>query len=208
MASIPRSSPCQGECPNGFRLLFSQFPLFYATRQARAKSTRNLARFGGVCQVPYFHLNWNTRAMMGPYVLPHFERFRVLGPLQLFLRFPLPSRRLWFYPLFSSLSWTSPPPPLLHPPRRCHKQDLNRVIFLETVAGIPGMVAGTLRHLTSLRRMRRWVNPRKTANHSFRIPPGPPAPRKNTIRSMIGRSCFEDRAFWLCERCSIYLIHR
>jgi len=36
-------------------------------------------------------------------------------------------------------------------------KDLNRVIFLETVAGIPGMVAGTLRHLTSLRRMRRWV---------------------------------------------------
>lgn len=35
--------------------------------------------------------------------------------------------------------------------------DLNRVIFLETVAGIPGMVAGTLRHLTSLRRMRRYV---------------------------------------------------
>lgn len=35
-------------------------------------------------------------------------------------------------------------------------KDLNRVIFLETVAGIPGMVAGTLRHLTSLRRMRRY----------------------------------------------------
>eukprot|EP00752_Nemacystus_decipiens_P014348 g12765.t1 len=38
---------------------------------------------------------------------------------------------------------------------------LNRVIFLETVAGIPGMVAGTLRHLTSLRRMRRdhgWIH--------------------------------------------------
>ncbi|CAN0464320.1 unnamed protein product, partial [Hapterophycus canaliculatus] len=33
-------------------------------------------------------------------------------------------------------------------------EDLNRVIFLETVAGIPGMVAGALRHLTSLRRMR------------------------------------------------------
>jgi Alternative oxidase len=38
---------------------------------------------------------------------------------------------------------------------------LNRVIFLETVAGIPGMVAGSLRHLSSLRRMKRdhgWIH--------------------------------------------------
>eukprot|EP00050_Salpingoeca_kvevrii_P016762 m.58490 g.58490 ORF g.58490 m.58490 type:complete len:320 (-) comp7149_c0_seq2:123-1082(-) len=38
---------------------------------------------------------------------------------------------------------------------------LRRIIFLETVAGIPGMVAGTLRHLKSLRRMRRdmgWIH--------------------------------------------------
>ncbi|CAM9546705.1 unnamed protein product [Ascophyllum nodosum] len=38
---------------------------------------------------------------------------------------------------------------------------LNRVIFLETVAGIPGMVAGAIRHLHSLRRMRRdhgWIH--------------------------------------------------
>jgi len=37
---------------------------------------------------------------------------------------------------------------------------LRRVIFLETVAGIPGMVAGSLRHLMSLRTMRRdhgWI---------------------------------------------------
>lgn len=32
---------------------------------------------------------------------------------------------------------------------------LRRIIFLETVAGIPGMVAGSLRHLESLRKMRR-----------------------------------------------------
>jgi hypothetical protein len=32
---------------------------------------------------------------------------------------------------------------------------LRRVIFLETVAGIPGMVAGALRHLNSLRNMKR-----------------------------------------------------
>lgn len=32
---------------------------------------------------------------------------------------------------------------------------LRRVIFLETVAGIPGMVAGSLRHLMSLRTMKR-----------------------------------------------------
>lgn len=39
---------------------------------------------------------------------------------------------------------------------------LNRVVFLETVAGIPGMVAGMLRHLNSLRRMKRdhgWMDP-------------------------------------------------
>jgi hypothetical protein len=32
---------------------------------------------------------------------------------------------------------------------------LQRMIFLETVAGVPGMVAGMLRHLHSLRLMRR-----------------------------------------------------
>lgn len=35
-----------------------------------------------------------------------------------------------------------------------------RLIFLESIAGVPGMVAGMLRHLTSLRRMKRdngWI---------------------------------------------------
>jgi len=38
---------------------------------------------------------------------------------------------------------------------------LRRMIYLETVAGIPGMVAGSLRHLKSLRRMKRdygWIH--------------------------------------------------
>ncbi|KAJ6632402.1 alternative oxidase-domain-containing protein [Mycena sp. CBHHK59/15] len=38
---------------------------------------------------------------------------------------------------------------------------LNRILFLETIAGVPGMVAATLRHLTSLRLMRRdsgWIH--------------------------------------------------
>jgi hypothetical protein len=38
---------------------------------------------------------------------------------------------------------------------------LNRAIFLETVAGCPGMVGGMLRHLSSLRNMRRdhgWIH--------------------------------------------------
>ncbi|KAF5382520.1 hypothetical protein D9615_002956 [Tricholomella constricta] len=38
---------------------------------------------------------------------------------------------------------------------------LNRILFLESVAGVPGMVAATLRHLTSLRLMRRdsgWIH--------------------------------------------------
>lgn len=30
---------------------------------------------------------------------------------------------------------------------------LQRILFLETIAGVPGMVAATLRHLTSLRLM-------------------------------------------------------
>ncbi|KAJ5899460.1 hypothetical protein N7495_004204 [Penicillium taxi] len=37
---------------------------------------------------------------------------------------------------------------------------LNRIIFLESVAGVPGMVGGMLRHLHSLRRMKRdngWI---------------------------------------------------
>ncbi|KAL0960656.1 hypothetical protein HGRIS_005684 [Hohenbuehelia grisea] len=38
---------------------------------------------------------------------------------------------------------------------------LNRILFLESIAGVPGMVAATLRHLQSLRLMRRdngWVS--------------------------------------------------
>jgi hypothetical protein len=38
---------------------------------------------------------------------------------------------------------------------------LNRILFLESIAGVPGMVAATLRHLQSLRLMRRdngWIH--------------------------------------------------
>jgi len=38
---------------------------------------------------------------------------------------------------------------------------LNRIIFLETIAGVPGMVAGMVRHLDSLRTMKKdngWIN--------------------------------------------------
>ena len=38
---------------------------------------------------------------------------------------------------------------------------LTRILFLETVAGVPGMVAGMIRHLHSLRLMRRdqgWIH--------------------------------------------------
>ncbi|THV05241.1 alternative oxidase [Dendrothele bispora CBS 962.96] len=41
------------------------------------------------------------------------------------------------------------------------KQWLSRILFLESIAGVPGMVAGTLRHLQSLRLMRRdngWIH--------------------------------------------------
>ena len=38
---------------------------------------------------------------------------------------------------------------------------LLRIVFLETVAGVPGMVAAALRHMRSLRRMERdrgWIH--------------------------------------------------
>ncbi|PPR03758.1 hypothetical protein CVT26_005798 [Gymnopilus dilepis] len=41
------------------------------------------------------------------------------------------------------------------------KQWMDRILFLESIAGVPGMVAATLRHLTSLRLMRRdkgWIH--------------------------------------------------
>lgn len=41
------------------------------------------------------------------------------------------------------------------------RKALTRIVFLETVAGVPGSVASTLRHLASLRRMKRdggWIN--------------------------------------------------
>ncbi|KAJ3171407.1 hypothetical protein HDU88_007486 [Geranomyces variabilis] len=41
------------------------------------------------------------------------------------------------------------------------KQWLNRIVFLETVAGVPGMVGGVVRHLRSLRLLRRdngWIH--------------------------------------------------
>lgn len=37
----------------------------------------------------------------------------------------------------------------------------SRIVFLETVAGVPGMVAAMVRHLYSLRKMRRdhgWIH--------------------------------------------------
>ena len=38
---------------------------------------------------------------------------------------------------------------------------MNRVVFLESIAGVPGMVGAVLRHLRSLRLMRRdhgWIH--------------------------------------------------
>jgi Ca2+-binding EF-hand superfamily protein len=48
-----------------------------------------------------------------------------------------------------------------HPDKMTKDIVLNRAIFLETVAGCPGMVGGMLRHLSSLRNMRRdhgWIH--------------------------------------------------
>ncbi|GAB4823658.1 hypothetical protein N2152v2_010704 [Parachlorella kessleri] len=46
-------------------------------------------------------------------------------------------------------------------PNMSERQWLRRMLFLETVAGVPGMVAGMLRHMRSLRSMRRdhgWIH--------------------------------------------------
>lgn len=45
--------------------------------------------------------------------------------------------------------------------QRNERKWLNRICFLETVAGVPGMVAAMMRHMTSLRRMQRdqgWIH--------------------------------------------------
>jgi len=45
--------------------------------------------------------------------------------------------------------------------QRNEKKWINRICFLETVAGVPGMMAGMLRHMRSLRRMERdwgWIH--------------------------------------------------
>jgi len=39
-----------------------------------------------------------------------------------------------------------------------HHAWLSRILFLETIAGVPGMVAATIRHLSSLRLMVRTVH--------------------------------------------------
>ncbi len=43
----------------------------------------------------------------------------------------------------------------LGPSPMTERKWLIRILFLESVAGVPGMVAGSLRHLHSLRRLRR-----------------------------------------------------
>lgn len=60
----------------------------------------------------------------------------------------------------ASLCVCRPPPPAsLAPPRYGSEMNerkwLARFLYLETVAGVPGMVSGMLRHLRSLRTMQR-----------------------------------------------------
>jgi len=48
-----------------------------------------------------------------------------------------------------------------YPELKTKRDWLNRIVFLETVAGVPGMVAGMLRHMSSLRSMQRdhgWIH--------------------------------------------------
>ena len=47
-------------------------------------------------------------------------------------------------------------------PNKMHEKHwLSRIVFLETVAGVPGMIGGTLRHLRSLRTLEKdhgWIH--------------------------------------------------
>ena len=48
-----------------------------------------------------------------------------------------------------------------HPDRMNREKWLTRIVFLETVAGVPGMMGAMIRHLHSLRLMRRdhgWIH--------------------------------------------------
>lgn len=45
--------------------------------------------------------------------------------------------------------------PLSKPNRMTERKWITRFVFLESVAGVPGMVAGMLRHLKSIRQMKR-----------------------------------------------------
>jgi hypothetical protein len=57
----------------------------------------------------------------------------------------------WWFDLVSGYKWG----------RLTEAKCLTRIVFLETIAGVPGMVAGMLRHTRSLRLMRRdhgWIH--------------------------------------------------
>ena len=57
----------------------------------------------------------------------------------------------WWFDLVSGYKWG----------RLTESKCLTRIVFLETIAGVPGMVAGMLRHTRSLRLMRRdhgWIH--------------------------------------------------
>ena len=57
-------------------------------------------------------------------------------------------KRAWPLGLTKVRSWFGPSP-------MTERKWLIRFLFLESVAGVPGMVAATLRHLHSLRRLKR-----------------------------------------------------
>lgn len=79
-----------------------------------------------------------------------------LGAVQ-FLRFCMDKATGYRHPKESDGS----DPKLAEKGKMTERKWLVRMIFLESVAGVPGMVGGMLRHLNSLRRMKRdngWVS--------------------------------------------------
>lgn len=79
-----------------------------------------------------------------------------------------------------------------HPDRMNREKWLTRIIFLETVAGVPGMMGAMIRHLHSLRLMRRdhgWI-------HTL-LEEVPPC-------SALLLLCSQARSLGLCSYCTLF----
>ena len=89
---------------------------------------------------------------------------------------------------------------------------LLRIVFLETVAGVPGMVAGMLRHMRSLRRMERdrgWIHTlleeARPCKRCLRMPEHCIAPRGGARHALFLRQIGAVNAQWTYDVCALCL---